>query len=334
MMNDALMKTKRKRRLQKMGKCRYSSVKMREAVKRGEMKGPDRHDSKVGGRRKTETNNNIERDWKNLQDSAPVKGIENYKKEWFLDAMEDMLEVGYHPSRFDKYRQAVSDQCVKHLPADKHWNNDRCFASKFATIKKRAMTSYMKMKSMNAKKVRKKPMEDDDDPDDMLRGAITGSDKGVQLVEHLAARKMWDMMHGVIIAHAGLLRHQELKDADHKNFYIEGGKWYLKVIGGKWRDPWHIDHVLLDGADQTLQAIVQLGGKGPLFQNWDENAIRREIAICAKINGWDANRKWDFHCLRHGKAVDNRLMGLSLEERMKRGRWSSAKTEHTYSRYR
>ena len=31
-------------------------------------------------------------------------------------------------------------------------------------------------------------MEDDDDPDDMLRGAIT-QDKGIQLVEYLASNK-------------------------------------------------------------------------------------------------------------------------------------------------
>ena len=97
-------------------------------MSRGEPKGLD------GGDRKTKTNHDYERDWKKLQESAPLKGIAAYKQDSFLDAMEDMIQVGYHPSRFDKFRQAVSDQMLKNLPPERHWNHDRCFASKYAVI--------------------------------------------------------------------------------------------------------------------------------------------------------------------------------------------------------
>jgi len=316
-----------------MGKSRHSIAALRAAVQRGEAKGPERHTGKVGARRKMKTLHDVKRDWETLQETAPVKGIASYKKDWFLDAMEEMIPIGYHESRLDKYRQAVSDQCVKFLPPNEHWNLDRNFASKFATIKALWRDSYYRQKSKRAKEGKKKPMEEDDDPDDMLRGAIT-EEKGVQLINHLGMSQQHEMIRGVLIAHGGLLRHQELKDADHRNFYVENGKWYLRVIGGKWRKPWEVDDVYIEGADQVLAAIIQLGGSGLVFPTWNEDAIRAEIKACAKTNGWDPSRKWDFHCLRHGKAVDNRLNGMPLEERMKRGRWNSAKTEHNYSRHR
>jgi len=316
-----------------MGKSKISIGYLRTAVQQGREKGEGRHRDKVLRANRPKTVSDKIRDWGILQDSVEKKGIEHYTEDEFLDAMEALVEVGYSTGRYEKYRAAVVDQQLMHLPIEKRWTQDPAFKKKFQAVKKRGMTSYLRMKTDEAKKKGNKPLEEDGDADDALRGAIV-EEKGIQLVNWLRGKGMGSYADGVTIAHAGLIRHGEMKEATHKSFYIENGIWHIKIEGAKWREEGEVDYVPLEDAKMTLDRVIKIGAQGKLFPQWDPNIIIREIKDCAEAHGWDKNRKWDFHCLRHGKAVDNRLKGMSLEERMRRGRWKSAKTEKHYSRHR
>jgi len=316
-----------------MGKCRVSSGQLKKAVQEIAARGEHRHRDKVVQINKPKTIGDKVRDWAYLQDAVEVKGVEAYKEDDFLDAMEALVEEGYHTSRFEKYRAAVVDQQLMHLPAQERWTRDRAFMKRFGAIKKRAMTCYLRKKTEDAKQRGSKALEEDGDADDGLRGAIV-EEKGIQLVLALKDDKMFDYADGVTIAHAGLMRHGEIMKAQYKDFYKENGKWHVKIEGAKWREEGEIDYVPMEDAATTLDRIMGRGRTGVLFPAWDPEIIREAIRKCARRCGWDPNRRWDFHCLRHGKAVDNRVKGMPLEERMRRGRWKSEKTEKQYSRYR
>jgi len=316
-----------------MGKCKMSTSWLRGKVRSAEQRGVGRHMDKVLRKNKDKTRADKIRDWNKLQEVKEKKGVECYSEDDFLDAMEAMVELGYHASRFEKYRAAVVDQQLMGLAVEKRWTQDMAFKKRFGAIKKQAMTVYMRMKTAGAKKKGNKPLEEDGDVDDGLRGAIVEA-MGIQLIKWLRKKGLGHYADGVMIAHAGLLRHGEIMEAAHKDFYIENGVWHVKIAGGKWREEGEVDYVPLEDARLTLDRVIKKGVSGKLFPVWDPEEIRAEIRECARAHGWDANRRWDFHCLRHGKAVDNRLKGMSLQERMMRGRWKSEKTEKHYSRHR
>lgn len=323
-----------------MGKCKVSSSHLRQAVERRQQGGPHRHNDKIGKGRKEKTIHDNDRDWAYLLQAAGKKGVKDYEENDFFDTMEELATtVGYHRSRFDKYRSAVSNAhskaVDKKLMTEKDcWTLSKNFSQKYGYIKKRAVTTYLKKKSEMAKVKGAKKYEEDGDPDDGLRGAIT-EDKGIQLVRHLSEKGLSAYAQGVVIAHGGLIRHGELVKMQHQHFYQEGGQWHVKVIGGKFRSEDHVDHVFLHKCEKAIANVVKKGDFGLLFPDWDPEVIRHEIKQCAKDNGWDTNKKWDFHCLRHGKAVDNRVLWkLPLNVRMERGRWKDEKVERHYSRYR
>jgi len=322
-----------------MGKCRVQSLALKRAVEQGESLGQGRHSAKIGGKNKVKTIHDHARDWKYLQETVAIKGVKQYKEDQFLDAMEELVRLeGYHVSRYDKYRATVAEQQLravdeKIIRMDECWTQSKAFSEKFKCIRAKAKTAYLRKKSATAQKMGNKSLEEDNDPDDRLRGAIT-QEKGEQLVKHLLQKGRLMYAQGVTIAHGGLLRHGELMNVKQEHFYKEAGNWHVKVIGSKFREEDHIDYVFLDKCDNAVNALVRPGAYGKIFPNWDPEVVRAEIRECAKINGWDQNRKWDFHCLRHGKAVDNRLAGMPKELRMERGRWKDEKVEKHYSRFR
>jgi len=322
-----------------MGKCRVKPLALRRAVEEGERRGMGRHSAKLEAGNKPKTIHDHKRDWEYLQQTVDVKGIKAYTEDQFLDAMEELVRIeGYHVSRYDKYRAAVAKQQLlaiddKTMTACECWTQSKTFSLKFKNIKTKAKTAYMKKKSSAARKQGRKRLEEDNDPDDGIRGAIT-KDKGEQLVKYILAKGQRMYALGVIIAHGGLLRHGELMNMCHEHFYKEAGQWNAKVIGGKFRDEDHIDYVYLDDCEKAISEAVKQGKCGKVFPDWDPEVVRSMIRECAAQNKWDTNRKWDFHCLRHGKAVDNRLAGMPKELRMERGRWKEESVEKHYSRFR
>ena len=329
----------KKNKYDKMVKCRVEALAVRRAVQKGEALGPGRHASKIGGSNKKKTIHDHARDWQYLQKTVSEKGIELYQEDQFLDAMEELVRLeAYHVSRYDKYRATVAEQHLmavdaKTMTMEQCWTRSKSFSLKFKCLRAKAKTAYLKKKSSAARSTGKKRLEEDNDPDDGLRGAIV-QQKGEQLVKHFLNKGQRMYAQGVSIAHGGLLRHGELMEAKHEHFYKEAGNWHVKVIGGKFRQEDHIDYVFLDKCENALRQVLRSGTCGKVFPDWNPEVVREGIRECARQNGWDQNRKWDFHCLRHGKAVDNRLAGMPKELRMERGRWQDEKVEKHYSRFR
>ena len=315
----------------KMGKRRVEVERIRDAVTRGAQKGEGRHEDVAAKGQATDTYKDYVRDWNFLQDTVEEKGTAKYTQEVFLDAMKEMVGE-YHQSRFEKYRAAVVFRQEQDLGPGQ-WTQSPAFKRQFAGLISIATIAYMKKKSQALRDTKRKALEDDDDVDDDARGAIT-KEKAEVVVKHFLAQKRAMYARGVVMAYGGLLRHGEVINACHNHVYKENGKWYLKITGGKWRKKDETDHVWIEGADETMGMIHQPGKFTKIFPDWDEKEAVKGVQVCAKKLGWDLARKWDFHCIRHGKAVDNRLAGMPLDERMRRGRWKSRKIEERYSRHR
>ena len=315
-----------------MGKRRIGTDRVREAVARGAQRGEERHEEVAAKAQAEDTYKDYIRDWAFLQDTVEVKGTAAYTRAAFLDAMREMVGE-YHQSRLEKYRAAVVFRQEIDLEVQERWTQGATFKRMFAGVIALATEGYLKKKSEDMRKKGKKPIEDDDDADDNARGAIV-EEKASQVVKHFLGKNMTMYARGVVVAYGGLLRHGEVINACHNHVYQEQGKWFLRITGGKWRKPDETDHVWLEGAEQTMAKIHQPGKFTKLFPDWDDTEAVRGIKECAKKGEWEIGRAWDFHCLRHGKAVDNRLAGMPLEERMRRGRWKSKKVEDRYSRHR
>ena len=315
-----------------MGKRRIGTDRVREAVARGAAKGEGRHEELAAKGNKKNTYKDYVRDWAFLQETVEAKGTAAYTQAAFLDAMNEMVGE-YHQSRFEKYRSAVVFRQEQDLGIGTQWSQSPAFKRQFAGIISMATKAYMKKKSQTLRDTKRKELEDDDDPDDAARGAIV-KDKAEMVVKHFLAENKTMYARGVVMAYGGLLRHGEVINACHNHVYKENGKWFVKITGGKWRKPDETDHVWIEGADETMAKIHQPGKFKKLFPDWDDKEAVKGIKICAKNMKWDVARTWDFHCIRHGKAVDNRLAGMPQDERMRRGRWKSKKVEENYSRHR
>ena len=306
---------------------------MRRAVKAHEGADALRHDVMADWKVKPKTSADHRRDWEELQETVAMKGTAFYTENQFLDAM--LLHVGvHHESRIEKYRAAVVKRQDLDLPPGLRWAHDSGFERRVQGLLARAKEAYIKKRSDDARQSGRKPLEDDDDADDGRRGAITGV-MAAKVVEHLYEKCLFSYARGVVVAHGAMLRHGEILAARHKDFFMEGGRWMVKVAGGKGRAPDEVDQVRVDGASQTLTAMHMEGSTKLMFEGWEPAVVLRAIAEVAKAEGWDPNRLWDFHALRHGKAVDNRVIkGMSLIERMQAGRWKTEKIEKMYSRHR
>ena len=306
---------------------------MRMAVQAHEGADALRHNVMADWKVKPKTAADHRRDWDDLQATVPMKGTDFYTENQFLDAM--VLHVGvHHESRIEKYRAAVVKRQELDLPPEKRWTRDAGFERRIQGLLAQAKVAYIKKRSEEARRDGKKPLEDDDDADDGRRGAITGV-MAVKVVKHLTDKSLFMYARGVVIAHGALLRHGEVMAARHKDFFVEGGQWMVKVAGGKGRSADEVDQVKVDGASQTLAAHHRAGSTKLMFDGWDPAVVLKAIAEVAKAEGWDPNRLWDFHALRHGKAVDNRVIkGMTVVERMQAGRWKSEKIEKMYSRHR
>ena len=324
-----------KERKEEMVKARRSIAKMRMAVEEGERSGdPDRHQEAVKASRKPRTVKGWCDDWVELQETVKAKGTASYTENNFLDAMKTMLGE-YHPSRLEKFRAAVVVRQEQDMSAAARWTQDDAFKRKWRGIIVLATKGYQKRKSQMARDKGAKPLEDDDDVDDLNRGAIT-ADMAKLVCEHFVKEGKGMYAQGVCVAHGGLLRHGEIINAKQAHLYKENGKWKIRITGGKWRRDDETDYVEIEDADKTL-AKLNAGKEGrylPLFPGWDPKVAVAGIKAVARKNGWDPNRVWDFHALRHGKAYDNRVKGMGQAERMQRGRWRSAKIEAMYSRHR
>ena len=323
---------KRPERKQKDRK-KVTTEMMRAAVQAHEGADASRHNVLADWKVKAKTAADHRRDWEDLQGTVAMKGTAFYTENQFLDAM--LLHVGVHPeSRIEKYRAAVVKRQDLDLPVGLRWTQDSGFERRIQGLLAKAREAFIKKRSEDARKGGKKPLEEDDDADDGRRGAITGV-MAVKVVKHLTDQGLYMYARGVVVAHGALLRHGEVMAARHKDFFMEGGQWMVKVAGGKGRAADEVDQVKVDGAMQTLAAMHMKGSTKLLFEGWDPSVVLRAIAQVAKAEGWDPNRLWDFHALRHGKAVDNRVVkGMSVAERMQAGRWKTEKIEKMYSRHR
>lgn len=86
------------------------------------------------------------------------------------------------------------------------------------------------------------------------------------------------------------------------------------------------------GPTESLRTIMRGRAKNaPLFPNWDEARANSLIKEGAPILNLRAEANWVFHSIRHGAAATLKLHGISMSERLARGRWLSSQVCELYS---
>jgi len=308
---------------------------MQIAVREGKQRGIDRHRKWQDRDLVVKTAEDYHRDWEAIKEATEVEHVCDLTEDMFLDMCTTLIGK-YHESRLEKFRGALKQEQIAQLPEADHWYKTERFRMRFGGMVKEAATLYRQIKSQDAREAGVKEPGAPDDPDDGQRGAIQIA-KVVQLATRFKELDLPMYAKGVAVTYAGALRHEELAGATLDDLKRENRKYYIRVTGGKGRGENVIEWVWIEGIDNTMEILMrekEERGHGPLFDGWNQGTAIDVVKWCAMEHGWDRNRRWDWHCLRHGRAVDWREQGMPQEERMRRGRWLDRRTEEWYSRPR
>jgi len=276
------------------------------------------------------------RDWEAIKDATGVEHIKDLREDTFLDLCESLIGR-HHESRLEKYRGAVKQEQIARLIEPLQWYKTERFRLRFSGMVKEAAERFRKEKSQKARENGAKSQDEPDDPDDGQRGAIQ-LEKAIQVVGHFQNKGQTEYARGAAVTYAGAFRHEEIAEATLADVKREpDGRFYIRVTGGKGRRENEVEWVWIEGIDQTMTEIFnekETRAHGLLFPHWKEDIAIEGVKWCAREYGWEPNRRWDWHCFRHGRAVDWREAGMPQEERMRRGRWRDSRTEEWYSRPR
>ena len=311
---------------------RISIAVVKQAVADGNEKDSNRHVVYAGKAVVEETSTGHSRDWDFLYTTAGNVGIELYSANNFMDAMEAMIGR-YSDSRFEKFWAAVATQQRDHLPMEQRWTQDDRYKVRFRGFMRESNEIYRRTISQNAREKGDKPPDEGDDVQDYCRGALQEA-QTAQIIRHFAEQGKPMYAHGALLTYGALLRHDELTEARVEQVYMENGEYHMNITGGKWRKAGETDTVWFEGCKATMTKVIGGRTHGILLPGWNTTIALAGVKKCKDIHGWSRNRTWDWHCFRHGKAVDMRILGVSKTERMRRGRWRSEKIEDIYSRHR
>ena len=305
---------------------------VRKAVEDGASQDVNRHTTFAGKAVADDTTAGHARDWEYLSYTAGSVEIDSYSAENFLDAMMAMIGV-YSESRYEKFWAAVATRQRDFLPVNGRWTQDERYRVRFRGFLRESNGIYRKAISQRARDKGDKPLEEEDSIDDYCRGALQEA-QTAQVITHFAGEGKAMYAHGALFAYGALLRHEELAEALVENIFIEKGEYMMKITGGKWRKTGETDEVWFEGCKSTMKKVIAERKHGLLLPGWNSTVALAGIKKCKEKHEWAKNRTWDWHCFRHGKAVDMRLRGVPKAERMRRGRWRSEKIEDLYSRHR
>jgi len=322
--------------VKKTRRLRVGIDQMRAAISTGGNEPEDRHRVWQDKSHMDKTQADHHRDWEAIKEAAGVEHVRELSENMFLDILRPMIGQ-YHESRLEKYRSAVKWEQIAGLPEEEQWYKTARFKARFSGMIKEAEQKHREGKSAQARERGAKESGDPDDPDDGQRGALQ-LDKVIQVARRFKELHMAMYTRGIAVAYAGAFRHEELAEFTLGDLKKEGdGKFYIRVVGGKGRGQFVTEWVWIEGIDATMEDLLQekeRRGSGLMFEGWREKDAVGVVQWCARQYNWDPNRRWDWHCIRHGRAVDWRLAGIPLEERMRRGRWHDKRTEEWYSRPR
>ena len=246
------------------------------------------------------------KEWATLEERLAVRGAANVSMEDFL-AVCLAIAPKYTASKLEKMRAALVWRQLEELTPATRWSRDELFKVRF----KGALKSC-------------KPFA--------TRGAIT-EEKLRKLVTWLEARGERMYARGFVITFYGMLRHSDLLRLRRADVEFGAKEVLLSIIGGKGRTREHVDVVQATEAETTLRVAMEVSaGELRLFSLWNKdyaNCLIREFAL---LENWDKTQGWTVHSLRHGFAAHLKRKGVSLEVRMQRGRWSSARVAEWYAR--
>ena len=246
------------------------------------------------------------KEWATLEERLAVRGAANVSMEDFL-AVCLAIAPKYTASKLEKMRAALVWRQLEELAPAARWSRDELFKVRF----KGALKSC-------------KPFA--------TRGAIT-EEKLRKLVSWLEARDEHMYARGFVITFYGMLRHSDLLRLRRADVEFGVKEVLLSIIGGKGRTREHVDVVQATEAEATLRVAMEVSaGELRMFPLWNKDHANSLIREFASLESWDATQGWTVHSLRHGFAQHLKRLGVSLEVRMQRGRWSSARVAEWYAR--
>ena len=305
---------------------------VRQAVHEGKEKDESRHVPYAGKAVADDTTTAHGNDWEFLDASADLCGIALYTSNKFMDAMESMTGK-YSDSRVEKFWAAVATRQRDNLPVQDRWTQDERFRVRFRGFLRESNEIYRRTISQRAIENGDKPACAGFDMEDYCRGGLQEAFVA-QVIRYFTAKGKPMYAWGALLTYGALLRHEELAEARVEQVYEENGEFHMKITGGKWRKPTETDTVWFEGCKATMVKVIGGRKHGILLPEWNTKIALDGIHACREEHHWTRNRTWDWHCFRHGKAMDMRLKGIPKEERMRRGRWRSEKIEDLYSRHR